>query len=45
MAEECWAFFDTLLNGRHNRDLQDTGQPFQPSNEHLPESLAGLPTL
>ena len=45
IAEECWTFFDALLNGRHDRDLQDTGRPFQPSHEHLPEFLAGLPTL
>ena len=45
MAEDCWHFFDALLNGPHDKDLRDTGQTFQPSHEHLPEFLAGLPTL
>ena len=45
IAEGYWHFFDALLNGRHNRDLRDTGQTFQPSHDHLPEFLAGLPTL
>jgi hypothetical protein len=45
IAEECWNFFDALLNGRHNRDMQDTGHPFVPNYEHLPEFLSGLPTL
>ena len=45
IAEDCWNFFDALLNGRHDKDLQDTGQTFQPSLEHVPEFLAGLPTL
>ena len=45
IAEDCWNFFDALLNGRHDKDLQDTGQTFRPSLEYLPEFLAGLPTL
>ena len=45
MAEECWRFFDALLNSRHDRDLRDTGRPFVPSHVHLPEFLTGLPTL
>ena len=45
IAEDCWQFFYALLNGRHDKDLRDTGQTFQPSHEHLPECLAGLPTL
>ena len=34
-----------MLNGNHDKDLQDTGQTFQPSLEHVSEFLAGLPTL
>ena len=45
IAEECFQFFDALLNGRHDKDLRDTGQPFEPSHEHLPQFLSNLPTL
>jgi hypothetical protein len=45
MAGECLAFFDALLNGRHDCNLLDTGHSFIPSYEHLPEFLTGLPTL
>ena len=45
MAEECLAFFDALLNGRNDCNRLDTGHPFVPSYEHLPEFLSGLPTL
>jgi hypothetical protein len=38
-------FYDALLTGRHNKDLVDTGVPFQPSDRHLEEFLDRLPTL
>ena len=38
-------FFGALLNGHHNADLEDTGVPFVPNNEHLGELLEGLGTL
>ena len=38
-------FYDALLNGRHDKNLNDTGVPFQPSNDYLEEFLAPLSTL
>ena len=45
IAGECWDFFDALLNGRHDCNMKDTGHPFVPSQENLPEFLTGLSTL
>ena len=39
------AFYDALFNGRHDKDLVDTGVPFKPSDRHLREFLDQLPTL
>ena len=39
------AFYNALFNGRHNKDLVDTGVPFQPSDQYLEEFLDLLPTL
>ena len=39
------AFYDALFNGRHDGDLVDSGEPFQPSNQYLEEFLDQLPTL
>ena len=38
-------FYDALLNGRHDKNLHDTGVPFQPSDVYLEEFLAPLSTL
>ena len=45
IAEECWGFFDALLNARHDHELKDTGQPFVPNYKYLNEFLTGLPEL
>ena len=39
------SFYDALFNGRHDKNLKDTGVPFQPSNRHLEEFLGQLSTL
>ena len=38
---EVIGFFGALLNGHHNSDLEDTGIPFVPNNEHLGDFLEG----
>ena len=42
---EVIRFFGALLNGHHNTDLEDTGRPFVPNNEHLGYFLEGLGQL
>ena len=39
------AFYDALFNGRHDKDLVDTGTPFQPSDRYLEEFLSQLSSL
>ena len=38
-------FYDALLNGRHDKNLVDTGVPFQPSDTHLEDFLSQLTPL
>ena len=38
-------FYEALFNGRHDKNLVDTGQPFQPSDEYLEDFLSTLSTL
>ena len=37
--------YDAVFNGRHDKDLQDTGEPFQPSDRYLEEFLSKLSPL
>ena len=45
IEEIAVSFYDALLNGRHDKNLVDTGLPFQPSDVHLEEFLSQLPTI
>ena len=45
IEQETVGFYDALLNGRQDQNLQDTGQQFQPDNEHLEEFLENLSQL
>ena len=45
IEEETVKFYEALFNGRHDKNLVDTGHPFQPSDEHLEEFLDTLSTL
>ena len=45
IEEMCVTFYDALLNGRHDKDLIDTGIPFQPCDRHLEEFLSRLSIL
>ena len=45
IAELTTSFYDALFNGRHDKDLHDTGQAFIPSDRHLEEFLGGLSPL
>ena len=38
-------FYDALFNGRHDKNLVDTGVPFQPTDRYLEEFLSTLSTL
>ena len=38
-------YFGALLNGHHDNNLVDTGQPFVPDNSCLPDFLSGLGKL
>jgi hypothetical protein len=42
---ECVAFTDSLLNGRQDENLQDTGSTFQPDYSDLEEFLSTLSQL
>ena len=33
------SFYEALFNGRHDKDLHNTGEPFQPSGRYLEELL------
>ena len=39
IEELAVSFYDALFNGRHDKDLHDTGEPFQPSERYLEEFL------
>ena len=39
------SFYEALFNGRHDKDLNDTGVPFQLSDQHMHEFLAPLSSL
>ena len=45
IEELAVSFYDALFNGRHDKNLKDTGVPFQPSDRHLEEFLGQLSTL
>ena len=45
IKEETESFYDALLNGRQDEQLQDTGQVFEPDYQHLEEFLATLSQL
>ena len=45
IEEETVKFYEALFNGRHDKNLVDTGQPFQPSDEYLEDFLDTLSTL
>ena len=38
---ETVKFYKALLNGRHDKNLVDTGQSFQPSDEYLEDFNLG----
>ena len=45
IESEVAGYFTALLSGHHNRELRDTGQPFQPDPRELPVFLQGLGQL
>ena len=45
MEESLTNFFDALLNGRLNKNLEDTGVQFQPDYTHLDDFLSNLSSL
>ena len=45
IVELTTSFYDALFTGRHDKDLQDTGEPFQPSDRYLEEFLSKLSPL
>lgn len=45
IKEEAVNFYDALLNGRHDHQLQDTGHPFQPDNKDLEDFLSNMSQL
>ena len=45
IEEKVTSFFKALLNGHHDRNLEDTGSPFSPDWSHLDEFLDGLGRL
>ena len=45
IEELTTSFYDALFNGRHDKDLHDTGQAFQPSERYLEEFLSKLSPL
>ena len=45
IEEICVAFYDALFNGRHDKDLIDTGVSFQPCDHYLEEFLNKLSIL
>ena len=42
---EVTQYFGALFNGHHNKNLEDTGQPFIPDNSELDDFLIGLGKL
>ena len=45
IADETINFYEALFNGRHDKNLVDTGVAFQPSGEYLDEFLDTLSIL
>ena len=45
IKELAVTFYDALFSGRHDENLVDTGEPFQPSDRYLEEFLGQLSTL
>ena len=45
IEEKVIKYFGALLNGHHDNNLVDTGQPFVPDNSCLPDFLSGLGKL
>ena len=45
IVDEVVKFYEALFNGRHDKNLVDTGEPFQQSNEYLEEFLGTPSTL
>ena len=45
IEELSFSFYDALFNGRHDKELNDTGVPFLPSDEYLEEFLDKLSSL
>ena len=45
IADHAVSFYDALFNGRHDKNLIDTGHPFLPSEEYLMKFLSPLSTL
>ena len=45
IEEEILKYFGALFNGHHDRNGEDTGQPFVPDNSDLPAFLENLPKL
>ena len=45
IEDETVKFFEALFNGRHDKNLVDTGQSFKPSDKYLEEILGTLNTL
>ena len=45
IEDETVHFFEALLNGRQDENLEDTGQVFQPDYTHLEEFLETLSQL
>ena len=45
IAQETVRFYDALLGGRQDQNLQDTGKEFEPYDAHLEEFLSNLSQL
>ena len=45
IEELAVSFYDALFNGRHDKNLKDTGVAFQPSDRHLEEFLGQLSSI
>ena len=45
IEELITSFYNALFNGRHDKDLLDTGEAFQPSDNYLEEFLSKLSNL
>ena len=45
IEELATSLYDALFDGRHDKNLKDTGEPFQPSDRYLEEFLSKLSPL